>query len=103
MTHYNVFDQAEREIKSQDNVFGQFLLEKGLYDLIEITENNIYEFADLVGGHVKINAYCPKCKESRVFSCEVIYIYQEDEGRIEKYSLKDKIVMNQKYLNTDTK
>ena len=48
MTHYNVFDQAEREIKSQDNVFGQFLLEKGLYDLIEITENNIYELADLV-------------------------------------------------------
>lgn len=99
MTHYNVFDQAEREIKSQDNVFGQFLLEKGLYDLIEITENNIYELADLVGGHVKINAYCPKCKESRVFSSEAIYFYQEDEGEIAKYSLEDEIISNQKFLN----
>ena len=35
--HYNIFDQASREIKSKDNVFGNFLVEKGLYDEIEIT------------------------------------------------------------------
>ena len=99
MSHYNVFEQANREIKSQDNVFGQFLLEKGLYDTIEITEDNIYELADLVGGHVKINAYCPKCKENRVFSCEAISFYQEDEDEIERYSLEDEIISNQKFLN----
>ena len=68
----NVFsEQLSRKIKSIDNVFGDFLVNKGLYDEIEITKDNIYELADLIGGHVKIDIYCPKCRESRVFSCEL--------------------------------
>ena len=59
----NVFDSMhQRKIKSTDNVFGKFLTNEGLYDEIEITEDNIFELADLIGGHVKLNVYCPKCK-----------------------------------------
>lgn len=47
----NVFyERSSREIKSMDNVFGDFLVNKGLYDEIEITKDNIFELADLVGG-----------------------------------------------------
>ena len=43
----NVFsEQLSRKIKSIDNVFGDFLVNKGLYDEIEITKDNIYELAD---------------------------------------------------------
>lgn len=65
--------------KSIDNVFGDFLVNKGLYDEIEIAKDNIFELADLVGGHVKIDIYCPKCGEIRVFSCETIPYYWYDE------------------------
>ena len=91
----NVFNErSPREIKRIDNVFGDFLVNKGLYDEIEITKDNIYELADLVGGHVKIDIYCPKCGESRVFSCEIIPYYWYDEHRqeIQGRSLEDEIV-----------
>ncbi len=91
---HNVFDnQPSREIKSIDNVFGNFLASEGLYDEIEITEDNIFELADLVGGHVKIDVYCPKCKESRVFSCETIPYYLDDnDGGVQVHALEDIIV-----------
>lgn len=39
----NVFEaQSPREIKSVDNIFGNFLVSKGLYDEIEITKDNIF-------------------------------------------------------------
>lgn len=80
----NVFtEQAKREIKSRDNLFGDFLVNKGLYDEIEITKDNIGELADLIGGHVKIDIYCPECGESRVFSCERIPYFWFDESREE--------------------
>lgn len=99
---HNVFDDKKREIKSIDNVFGNFLVEKGLYDTIEITKDNIYELAGLVGGHVKINAYCTKCGEKRVFSCEPIYIYSVDGNDVNEYSLEDQIVSIQYFMNTPT-
>ena len=80
----NVFNaQSLREIKSVDNVFGNFLASKGLYDEIEITKGNIFELADLVGGHVKIDVYCPKCGESRVFSCEMVPYYWYEDHNLE--------------------
>ena len=91
----NVFsEQLSRKIKSIDNVFGDFLVNKGLYDEIEITKDNIYELADLIGGHVKIDIYCPKCRESRVFSCEMIpyYWYSERNQEIQGRSLEEEIV-----------
>lgn len=98
----NVFnEQSQREIKSVDNVFGDFLVNKGLYDEIEITKDNIFELADLVGGHVKIDIYCPKCKESRVFSCEKIpyYWYDDHNQEIKGRPLEEEIVAWQQIRN----
>lgn len=101
----NVFNErsSSREIKSIDNVFGDFLVNKGLYDEIEITRDNIFELADLVGGHVKIDIYCPKCGESRVFSCEMIpyYWYDEHNQEIKGRSLEEEIVSWQEIQNMD--
>lgn len=91
----NMFNERfPREIKSINNIFGDFLANKGLYDEIEITKDNIFELADLVGGHVKIDIYCPKCKESRVFSCEMIpyYWYDDRDQVIRGRSLEEGIV-----------
>lgn len=98
----NVFDdQPRREIKSVDNVFGDFLINKGLYDEIEITKDNFFELADLIGGHIKIDVYCPKCKERRVFSCEMIpyYWYDEHKQEIEERSLEKELVTWQQIQN----
>lgn len=75
------YERKQEEIKSKDNVFGDFLVNKGLYDEIEITENNIFELADLVSGYVKIDIYCPECGENRVFSCEEIPFYSYDDRK----------------------
>lgn len=98
----NIFnEQFPREIKSIDNVLGNFLVNKGLYDELEITKDNIYELADLVGGHVKIDIYCPKCGESRVFSCEMIpyYWYDDRNQEIKRRSLEDEIISWQQIQN----
>ena len=98
----NVFnEQSPREIKSIDNVFGNFLVNNGLYDEIEITNDNIFELADLVGGHVKIDIYCPKCGECRVFSCETIpyYWYDDHNQEIIERSLEGEIVSWQRIQN----
>ena len=40
--YHNIFDNDRYKASScKDNVFAQFLLEKGLYDTMEITEENI--------------------------------------------------------------
>ena len=84
------------------NAFGDFLLEKGLYDTIEITNENISELAALVGGHVKISTYCPKCKENRVFSCEPIYCFRKRLDTIEAESLEKYIISYQRQLFAPT-
>ena len=77
-----------------DNVFGNFLVNKGLYDEIEITEDNITELADLVGGHIKIDVYCPECKNNRIFTCEAIphYYNESYQKGIEKRLLGREII-----------
>lgn len=96
-------DRPTRVIKSIDNVFGNFLLNEGLYSEIEITKENIFELADLVGGHVKINCFCPKCKDSRVFSCEVTpyYWYDERNHEIQEQSLEENLVSWQHIQDMD--
>lgn len=95
----NVFnEQTTRKIKSIDNIFGNFLVNKGLYDEIEITKDNIFELADLVGGHVKLDIYCPKCGENRVFYCKAIpyYWYDDHNQKIDSRSLGEEIISWQK-------
>lgn len=91
----NIFDEnSSKEIDAKDNVFGSFLINKGLYDEIEITEGNIMDLADLIGGHVKIDIYCPECKENRVFYCESIPYYSNENNQkgIEKRLLEREII-----------
>ncbi len=100
----NIFDeQATREIKSKDNTFGKFLVNNGLYDEIEITKDNVFELADLVGGLVKINVFCPECGELRVFSGEMIPFYIDDDENqvIIKHSLQEDLIrcQNKQSLN----
>lgn len=100
----NVFDSThQREIKSIDNVFGKFLVNEGLYDEeIEITKDNIFELADLIGGHVKLDVYCPKCKENRVFSGGGVpyYWYDDHNEKICGRPLEDEITSWQYIFNT---
>lgn len=98
----NVFHgQSQREIKSRDNVFANFLVTEGLYNEIEITKDNIYELADLIQGYVKIDIYCPKCGESRVFSCTpILYFWYDDyEQEINARYLEEEIVSWQHIQN----
>ena len=61
------------------NAFATFLLNSGLYDTIEVTEENIEELCSLIAGEVKISSFCPQCKAERVFSMSPI-TYREDIG-----------------------
>ena len=68
---------------------------------IEITEDNIAELADLIGGHVQLNVCCPKCKENRVFSGKAIpyYWYDDHKQEICGRPLEDEIISWQ-YIHT---
>lgn len=62
-----------------ENVFADFLLNSGLYDTIDVTEENIEELCSLIAGEVRISLFCPQCKAERVFSMSPI-TYREDNG-----------------------
>lgn len=69
----NVFIEAEKEnhVKDDDeNVFLNFIVNKGLYDTIEITPDNIWDLATLAGGNLKVDVFCPECGEKRIFVLE---------------------------------
>ena len=58
-----------------ENIFADFLLNKGLYDTIEITEDNIVQLLFLMDGRIKLDCYCNECGEKRVFSMMPIRIF----------------------------
>lgn len=64
------------------NVFAQFLQEKGLYDEIEITQENIEALTALVGGEVRIDSFCSVCGDNRVFCMKPIdFILELDDNQ----------------------
>lgn len=73
----NIFQKSENNgAERKENVFADFLVNKGLYDEIEITGDNTPELADLIDGCVKISVYCSECREKRVFvSNSIEYSY----------------------------
>lgn len=74
------------------NVFADFLVNKGLYDTIEITKDNIEELCDLIEGKVRISIYCKECKENRVFSMEpLVFELPVDENHIQKRYLGEEL------------
>ena len=95
----NVFDTPQQEaVSSEDNVFAQFLQTKGLYDHIEITEKNISELCDLIGGKVKLNLYCKICEETRVFSMQATtFLFPVDDDKKEIRSLAKELMWNQRF------
>ena len=52
------------------NVFVEFLVNQGLYDKIEITEDNISDLCDLIDGKERISVYCKNCGQVRVYGME---------------------------------
>lgn len=72
---HNIFDSIPSSIVSgKDNVFANFLQTTGLYDSIEINEDNIQDLILFLNGNVRMSVYCKKCKTERVFSMKP-YIY----------------------------
>lgn len=65
------------------NVFAEFLQEKGLYDEIEITKDNINDLIALIGGNVRIDSYCAECRENRVFFMKPINFLFDKGGKKE--------------------
>lgn len=64
-----------------ENSFADFLINAGLYDSMEIKEENISELIALLSGQVKLNCFCTECGEMRIFSTNPIMYYWKDEDR----------------------
>lgn len=98
----NIFDeQASKNIKSNGNVFADFLVNKGLYDKIEIAGDNNSELADLVGGYVNISVYCPECKEIRVFHSDSIIYYRYVSNRGFLQEKLETAIRSKYFINPD--
>lgn len=86
---HNVFDTLQADqVRGEDNVFAQFLQTKGLYDSMEITEENISDLIILLDGQVRISSYCKECKTERVFVMDpcVFFVEVGDEYMPKKLS-----------------
>ncbi len=78
------------------NCFADFLQKAGLYDSITITESNINELCDLIGGKIKLSEYCTECKEMRVFTMEPItFVFEIDDEKKQMRSLAEELVSHQ--------
>lgn len=94
MVMHNIFDDSGRTIvASKDNVFANFLINKGLYDKIDITEENLSQLLDLIGGKVNIVVFCPSCNEDRVFHGTAIPYYSKTQQGVNNVNL-DKCISN---------
>lgn len=98
----NAFIEAEkaRQIRNNDeNAFADFLVNKGLYETIIITPENIWDLANLAGGGIKVDVFCPKCGEKRIFISEPIYRHLVTGNEGNYHSVQDEIVNLQQTLN----
>ena len=92
MMLHNVFDKVDTTIVcGEDNVFASFLQEKGLYDCMDITEENIGDLIALIDGRVRINSYCTKCKTERVFTMNPITFFTMCGDEYDERKLADEV------------
>lgn len=99
----NVFDQNTKPlIRSVQNVFAEFLQTKGLYDTMEITEDNIQELTELLDGNVRISAYCKQCKSERVFTMKPVVCYALDRDEYEEIKVSSIIYEAQKFYASNS-
>ncbi len=97
MAKTNIFDLANPQpAQNGPNAFADFLLTKGLYDSMEINEDNISDLISLLNGTVRISSYCKECKEERVFTMNPIEYLAENMGEYYKEKLSDKVASLQK-------
>lgn len=54
------------------NVFADFLQNSGLYDEIDITQENIQNLISLIAGEVRLDVYCKECGANRIFAMNPI-------------------------------
>lgn len=98
---HNVFEDAKPKSScDMGNVFADFLLNKGLYDTIEITKENIDDLISLTSGSVKINAYCNGCGDMRIFTGSPIYYYDANDMRhdFSQHMLSEELSSLQTYV-----
>ena len=99
MMLHNVFDKVDTTIVcGEDNVFASFLQEKGLYDCMDITEENIGDLIALIDGRVRINSYCTECKTERVFTMNPITFFTMCGDEYDERKLADEAQFLQKSI-----
>ena len=90
---YNFFDSIPSNIGSgKDNVFSNFLQTNGLYDSIQINEDNIIDLIFLLDGKVRISDYCKECKEERVFTMKPYIYFSKDTKECSPHKLSEKLM-----------
>ena len=100
--HHNIFDNNKTKTPPcGNNVFVQFLLEKGLYDVMEITKENITDLIVLLDGQVRISSYCKECRTERVFSMIPNIFYLENRDGYIQRKLSDEISSLQEIIFSD--
>lgn len=83
-----------------ENTYANFLISAGLYDSMEINEENIGELIELLGGKVKINCFCTECQEMRIFNANpIMYHWKDDErGIVFEKNLAEEVTYLQKSI-----
>lgn len=87
----SAIDSLNLDREPRNNCFSEFLVNAGLYERIELTEDNYSDLIDLIDGKCRLSVYCPKCKERRVFVMQPI-IVPFPNWEIQQYTNED-IVM----------
>lgn len=77
-------ESASMAVINEGNIFAEFLQTSGLYDSIEINEENIADLISLLNGDAKISVFCNECKTERVYTMSPICYFTEDEDE-DKY------------------
>lgn len=90
--HHNIFDKKRKTTsRSGENAFVCFLQKSGLYDAMNITEENISDLIELLDGQVRISCYCTECREERVFSIEPCTYFTEVGESLVERKLADEV------------
>ena len=81
----SAIDTLNLDREPRNNCFSEFLVNAGLYERIELSEDNYSDLIDLIDGKCRLSVYCPKCKERRVFVMQPI-IVPFPNGETQTYS-----------------
>lgn len=57
------------------NIFADFLQNSGLYDEIDITQENIQDLISLIAGKVRLDVYCKECGVNRIFTMNPLFVF----------------------------